>query len=376
MRDDAHAAWRHLRARPLLAVAVVLLSALGLGVCTAAVSVIDSLIVRPLPFQNSEQLVRIQTTRGFTMDVLAAWRQSGVFLAVEQYSLGRQLRIDLRGGGIDVRAWSVSPGLLRLLGVRPILGRLFETGDGLQGTTDRILLAEVLWRNRFGGDPNVMGRTIVVNGRESRVVGVVPASFQFPDTATSVWTPIDDRNPDSRVGLVVAAVAPGVPHADAEAVAQALTREAGVIPSPSSFEPRFVPLLPTLDRWSRGAVLVGSAAVGLLFIAICANAGGLVLVDLNRRRAELGVCAALGATRARFMRPIILEHVLLGGIALCLGLSIASLLLSGVPILLPETVRSVSLNPIDLDVTAFVAAGVLTMGTIVLAGAVPAWSGR
>ncbi len=367
LSDQLRFASRRLAARPALTATLVALSGLGIGVCAAAGALVDSLVVRPLPFAQSDRLVRIQTTRGFTRELLQAWRSNPAFRAVEEFSPPREVMLG-SDRKLTAIARSISPGLLHLLDARPVAGRLFDTADV---GSEVVLLSERAWRRAFGADPEIVGRRISLADDAPVVIGIVSSSFSFPDPDTVAWTPLDPAS--DPLGQVVAAVAPGVPLEDAEAVARSLTASAHLKLSPREFHPSFRSLVPALDDRTRSALALAGAAVAILFLTCCLNAGGLVLADLRRRQNDVAIAVALGANRRQVLGPLLIEHLLISGGSLVVGLPLAEVLVRGAAAALPAAWTAASLNPIDLDPRALTLAAGLTTSAAVLAGGLPVW---
>jgi hypothetical protein len=197
----------------------------------------------------------------------------------------------------------VTPGLFELLGVRPLAGRTFVAGEGRAGTDDRALISEDVWRAQFGGDPAIIGKRIRLSGESVEVVGIMPADFRFrlrerACGGRSTWTPA--AGPMSQP-MAFARLAAGISQADAATVTTDTMHRADA--ATSEFGVRFDPLAKNyLDAYSVRAVTALGIGVGLVFLALCANALNLLLTRLTARRREFGVCSALGAPRGRLMR--------------------------------------------------------------------------
>lgn len=241
--QDLRAALRSLRRAPVFAGLVVFSLALGIGATTAMFSVVDSVLINPLPFPNPDRLSAIRTLtasggtrapRGAFGVVQALRERTEIFSAVEGYQFGSS---HLTGGGdpVAVSAPSISPGLLVALGARPVLGRLFTAEEAATGGV--VMLSERLWASRFGSDPAIVGREITVDDRPHRIAGVLPNQFRFPEGTIELWRPLD-LSPTAKPSpiQIVAVRRAGVPAAEADARLQSLAadlRERGVtLPRP------------------------------------------------------------------------------------------------------------------------------------------------
>src|SRR6266540_181219 len=200
MLDDLRHALRRLRSRPGLMLAAAAMLSLGIGLTTAMFTVVDALILRPVPFRDADRLAGIAMRSGRTgrrvvsPAVLDAWRRSSAFEAAEGATTG--VAIVESGIGPVVRPSArVSPGIFAMLGARPIRGRVFGAGEGRAGTDDRVLLSEDVWRSAFGADPDLVGRRVTIDGVAALVVGVMPRGFRFPEWNTVVWRPLDYAAP-------------------------------------------------------------------------------------------------------------------------------------------------------------------------------------
>lgn len=373
LADDFRQAWRRLLARPGSALLCATLLALGIGLATAMFSVVDSLMFRRAPFSDADQLVDM----GFPYpepDVMEAWSATGMFEAVEAVR-PVPFRTNLSAAGTWVGA-VVTPGIFELLGVRPLRGRLFEPGDARSGADNVVLVSETIWRSSLGADPDVIGRRVSLNDTQMVVVGIMPASFVFPTPVTTIWRPFDpgnDTGPRTGSTRVVGRIRSGVPKAEVEKRTGAISRELGRLPS------NYLGALPLqtigrpdeLDDFTRRALWLLLAGVGLVFIVLCANVGSLLLAGLSGRRREFAVCTALGASRARLLRQTVIEHA---GMAIA-GAGSGVVLAWWITSIVPEFFLGRTLNPVDVDVRALAAASGLGIASVLLAGLLPAWLG-
>lgn len=373
---DSQQAWRRLRSRPAVPILVVGLLTLAIGLTTAMFAVVDSVVLRPLPFPGADRLVVLDGREGEPPALRDAWRQSGAFEQVEAEQSSGSMEIETPLGPRREMGARVTPGVFRMLGVAPIRGRLFEAGD----TQQTVVLSEILWRSAFDSDPSVLGRTVRVGEESALVVGVLPANFRFPSHQTRLWTLLDEQiSAPSVFGSTYARLA-DLPFDDAQDVSNAIARRLGFLAPEQALR-----MAPLTDRMSDN-VLPGAAdhrgVVGLLFVSallvfvvLCANAGSLLLAQSTARQRDFGVCTALGASRGRLVRQALLEHAALGVAGGSLGLGLAYALLMIADAVVPETVLNVTLNPIDIDVRTAAMAAVLALTAVITAGVLPAWLG-
>jgi putative ABC transport system permease protein len=329
-------AWRQLARSPGFAATAVLLVALGTGANFAIYSILDAVLLRPLPFAQPDRLAEISETgvedpaRQLPVSVpdFFDWRQqSGSFEGLEAF---HPWSFNLTGSGEPERLSGgvMTAGLPALLGVRPLAGRTFAVDEQGPGGKPLVLLGEDLWKRRFGGDPGVVGRTLLLDDAPFTVVGVLPASFDLPQGA-EIWKPLA-HGPDTVprnfqflrvVGRLRAGATLQAARSEMEAIA---ARLAGL--HPDSNEGRGVRLQTLQDRLVgevRPALVVLSGAVLLLLVLACVNVANLLLVHAERRRGEIAVRLALGVSRARLTRQFVIEGLLLAVLGCGLGLLLA-----------------------------------------------------
>ena len=387
MTDALRHGWRRLRARPGTALLSIAMLAIGIGLTTAMFTLVDALILRPVPFDDPERLARVstRTERGGRLsvapDILRGWKDSGIFLAVEGASLapaGGTVVLDV-GGESQLRgAARVSPGMFALLGVAPVRGRGFLPDEGRAGTDDRVVLSETVWRSAFAADPDLIGRTIQVDDRPHVVVGIMPADFRFPRWDTVVWRPLDYFAPPPALRTEqpaayvrwTAATPADIVAARATAVLHATD------PKMSNQRASLDPLVTSnRDEYYKRAVPLLAAGVGLVLLVLCANVSGLMLAQFTARRREYGMCSALGASRLRLVREAAAESAAIGMLGIVAGGFVAWALVSLSRGFLPDALILRSLNPVNLDLRALIAASITGVIATLIAGALPAWIG-
>ena len=379
LSQDARRALRSLFREPELNAVVML--ALAIGLTTATFTVADGLLFRPVPFDGADRLAHVSmmsNTGGRTTvspAVFRAWRESPVFESVESATTGTAL-IDTATGPVARASARVTPGLFQMLDVTPVLGRLFQPDEGRPGATDRVLLSEDLWRSTFGADRSLVGRRVTVDGESLLVVGIVPADFRFPSWDTVLWRPVrfERGQPDDLTPTAYVRSMPDIPDADTLRVATDVAHDAD--PATSELRARSRPLSRlVLNEYYELAVPLLFGGAGLVFLVLCANASGLLIVRLARRRKELAVCAALGASRRRLVGQTLMESAVLGGVGSLVGLGVAWLLVTLARVFLPDALLLRTLNPLNLDTRAFMAASTIGVLATLIASALPAWVG-
>ena len=390
---------RTLRQNPTFTGAALLTLAIGIGANTAVFSVVNSVLLNPLPYPKSEQLVAIwQKAPGAPglADVSGDLRSSvSLYFAYSEnnhsfQSMGIWFPTTLTVTGIaqpeEVRALLICDGTLQTLGVPSVLGRWILSEDQKPGGPTRIMLGYGYWQRRFGGDPSVIGRTITVNSRSWEIIGVMPAGFKIGDTAGDLIVPArPDRNGLTLAGFGwqgVARLKPGVtiPQANAD-LTRALpiwmnTWSNGPGTNPRVYEawkitPDLRPLKQDVIGNGWGNVLwVVMGTIGIVMLIACANVANLLLVRADARQQELAIRAALGAGWGRIAREMLMESVLLGMIGGALGLALANGALRFLVSVGPGSLPRLSEIAIDQRALAFTVAVSLLSG--LLFGLIPA----
>ena len=384
LRQDLRFALRGLRRNPGFAVVAVLTLALGIGVNTAMLTVAESVLRRPLPYRDPARLVMLYSVGSFGP---FSWRD-GPFADPDYLELRRlgafsdvaafaTYECSLTGAGEPVRAMrsEVTPSLFPLLGLAPARGRVFREGEE-QGAAVAVL-SDGLWRGRFRADPAVIGRVENIDGVPATIVGVMPPAFNFPPQ-TELWTPLKIR-PTYRgnaINRVVGRLASGISPEQALVQTRTLMAAIGrtLPPAKGNDDVTIVGLRESLVGPVRPLLLVLLGAVGFVLLIACTNMASLLMARAAARRQEMSLRAVLGAGRARLLRQMLTESLVLavlGGIAgLALALVSLPVLLAWVP---PNMLPRIDEVRIDAAVAA--AAGALCLGTAALFGLAPAWWG-
>jgi putative ABC transport system permease protein len=382
---DLRYAVRILIKNPGFTAVAVLTLALGIGANTAIFSVVNAVVLRPLPYPHPERLVRgtwqFETGEidAVTALVFEYWKDhTRAFETVAGYS-GINSGFNLAGGTEPerVRGLQVSEGFFRVLGVEPAIGRGFLEEEDRPGVPPVVVVSDGLWRSYFGSDPNLVGKEIQVNGRSRTVVGILPSSFQFEapiDVLLPLQLKADVRDDGQNTGLI-ARLRPDVSRDQAQAEVEQLL-------------PVFRREYPAhLQAGERGMLLVAYqqsvvgdvgktlwllfGAVGFVLLIACANVANLLLARASARKGEIAIRIALGASRWRLMRQMLTESWLLALAGSFAGLLVA---LWGVPALLAFTPRKLPrLAEVGLDHQAVLFAVFASLVTSLLFGIVPAW---
>ena len=367
--QDCRSALRMVTARPWQSLLTVGILALAIGITTTTFTIVDALMLRAAPFRAPEQLARLSISPWVSPAVLDAWRRSPAFSAVEAAAADTAL-VATDTGEVTRNVAHVTPGIFRLLGgVRPLRGRLFDAIDGRPGSSDRVVVSETVWRDLFGGDADLVGRRISIDGEPVVIVGIVPSDFRFPRWNTEIWRAADFATAISVTAYV--RFAPNVPRADALRMAVLAAKDAH--PSGRDVSARATPLAELhLDDYYRRAVPLLAGGVVLLFVVLCANASSLLLAGMIARGREIGTRVALGASRARLVRHVLIESAIVGAGGIVVGAGLAWALVSGARAVLPQAALLHSLNPIDIDARALLATSIVGLVATLAAGLLPA----
>lgn len=388
-RQDLRVAWRGLWRTPGFTLVALLTLALGIGANSAIFGVVRSVLLRPLPYPESGQLVQLWTDyraqngrtepEWLTPPDFADWRERNrTFEAMAAYGGWGP---DLTGAGdpVTLNGLAVSGDWFRMLGVEPALGRSLLPSDDDAGSERAVVLSDGLWRQRFGADPAILGRAIQLNGEPWTVVGVMPRSFRAPLAASQPEAYRTFRRPaDSRCGRgcitlrAIGRLKPGVSLPQAQADLAALSRDiAERFPETNKgVAPWLVPLQQQLTGPTREPLLALSGAIGLVLLIACANLASLLLVRGESRARELAVRSALGAGRGRLVRQLLVESLLLASLGGALGLGLGMAATRALASIVPESVRAIQELRTDGTVLLFTAG--ITLAAALLFGVLPA----
>ena len=367
LRQDAVYGGRMLRRHPALSAVAILTMGLGIGASTLVYSVFHAALLAPLPYASAERLMVVRLSLPDYKDLresTSLFEDSGVF-ASNLFTIGDD----------QVLAGVVSPGFFRTLGVAPALGRVFDENDG---GAPLMVLGHGMWKRRFGGDPQIVGRTVRLSNTVYTITGVMPPNFQFPTRAFEFWSnfeatlaivPQQAQNRSLRIFQAVGRLRESLPPSQAQAELTALAdRLAATYPDTNaSVAMTLVSVRERLVGNVRGALRLALGAVACLLFIACVNVANLTLTRMTARTQELAVRAALGAGRGRIARQLLTESLLIASLGGALGLALARWGLLALPALVGDRIPRTDDVALDLPVLAVAAGAILVAGLLVAA---------
>jgi len=386
MLNDLKFALRQLRKSPGFTLTAVLTLALGIGANTAIFSLVDSIMLRPLPFPQQDRLARIEYSAGEVSFFPKGWIQalgehSDSFTAISGFGADAESNVGGADSSDRVFGAEVMANAFDTVGIHPALGSFFTRDEGVAGRDFVVVLSYGYWEQRFGGNPNVIGQTLRIDGISRRVIGVMPAGVRFPYGDTQFVIPVafkggDPIDPWRTFDLrIFGRLKDGVSPAQAQAELHRL--HAALLPlfpwrMPDTWasDLTVVPLLESVVGATRPRLLLLFGAVGLILLIACANVANLMLARAAGREREMALRGALGASSSRLMQQLLSESVLVGALAGIAGLMAAAASLQGLVRLLPaDTPR---LNEISLHWPVFLFAAAASLMTGFIFGLIPA----
>jgi putative ABC transport system permease protein len=361
--QDLRYAARMLRKNPGFTVAAVLSLALGIGGNAAIFSLVNTALIRPLPYAQPDRLVRV--TDFYPQGAVVSLQQRSHAMEIAAYLSDAEFNLTGQGEASHLAGSVTSANLFTLLGTQAELGRTFIPGEDQPGKDRLVILSHALWQNKFASDPSIIGRPIMLDGVAREVIGVMPAGFSFPSPDTQLWTPLH-LDPGNFLDYwakgwmpLIARLQPGMTTGQAQdemrvLISQTISQFPYPMPSNWNADATVMPLQENLVGDVRGKLLVLLCAVGFVLLIACANVASLLLARTAARQREIAIRAALGAGRGRIVRQLLTESVVLSLVGGGLGLLLAFKGLAIVKSVLPLDNPSLAKADIDWRVLVFV----------------------
>jgi putative ABC transport system permease protein len=361
LRDAA----RFLHRSPGMSVAIVLLMALTIGAASSIFSVVNALLIKPLPYGDPERLVIIWETRpdrnvernGVSGHEFPAWEeQSRAFARMAALTFWTPVTLTGAGDPAALVGVRVTSGFFDVMGMAPRIGRTFVPAEDVPGNGQVVVLGERLWRERFNGDVNVIGRTVQLDDRPFEVVGVMPQAFSFPPSVLGArvdfWAPIAEPIRTYRGRHYLSVVARMNPDVSLDEAQRDMERVAGNLRAefPAlnfGHDARVVPLQRELARSARGSLMFLFGAVLCLLLIGCSNIAGLLVARGLTRQQEIGVRLALGSSRLGVARQLLAESLLLAFCGAVIGIALANWITEAIPRFVPRDILLLDRVPVD-----------------------------
>jgi putative ABC transport system permease protein len=378
---DARYATRSFARTPLFSAIIIITLALGLGSSTTIFSLLDGILLRALSFPESNRLVMLWELRPETrkpnvvnLSNFVAWRQRNHSFESMAAFVSLPMNLLSDQGSEQVPGLAVTADFFSTLGTAPLLGRTFRPGEYWTNEPREVVLSYGAWQRLFGGRPEVIGKKISINVSHHEIIGVMPPGFGLPNKKAEFYLPqgivINEGRNYSVIARLRPGVSPEVAKAEMATLAAQTARER--VHMDSGWSATAVPLLDQVVGSVRPILLMIFAAVGLVLLLACANVAGLLIMRSSGRTREISVRLALGASRNRILRQLLIESLLLALLGGLLGVALGGMALHLLKMSLPESLHIPRLSEVTLNVPVLLYAATASLLSAVIFGLAPA----
>jgi predicted permease len=381
--QDIRYGLRGIRRSPSFSAVVILTLALGIGANTAIFSVVYSVLLRPLPYPHGERLVWLGESTAKAAGISITWinfehwrHDSDSFENMAAFA-SEDLTLTGRGDAVLTHEWLVTSGFFQVTGARPALGRLFTDPDDTPGAAPTVVATADCWQRKLGGDPNVVGESVVLDGMRYQIIGVLSPGFQFLTGPVDFYLPIGrnagahHKRSDHGSMRALGLLKPGATLTQARSNLDAIMQRLALSdPGPEDDHRAYAAYLTeVMGNGVRATLLVLMGAVGLVLVIACANVASLLLVRNTARAREIAIRVAIGAGRGRLVRQLLTENIVIAAIGGALGLLLAGWCLRTLILIGPRDIPRLTEATLDLPVLLF--AALISVAVGLLAGLAP-----
>jgi len=379
--SDVRYGTRSFARTPQFSAIVIITLALGIGSSTTIFSLLDGILLRALPFPDSNRLMMLwelppgtQKPNVVNLSNFAAWRERNHSFESMAAFLGLPMNLLSDQGAEQVPGFAVTADFFSTLGTPPLLGRTFRPGEYWTDEPREVVLSYDAWRRRFGGRADVIGRKISIDVSHHEIIGVMPPGFGLPNKKAEIYVPQAIYFNEGRNYSVIARLRPGVSPEAAKAEMATLASQTAreKVHMDAGWSATAVPLLEQAVGSVRPILLMIFAAVGLVLILTCANVANLLMMRASGRTREISVRLALGASRSRILRQLLVESLLLALVGGLLGVVLGGIALHWLKTFLPESLHIPRLNEVALNVPVLLYSALASLLSALIFGLAPA----